>query len=95
MALAPRKMLTDSPKTAGVLSKCKAIRGRLGRNICDAKAEILESMINVAICGCVLWFKNRAAGKLLINVSYSVSWVVSRIFDQMGKLSTGLIELAN
>tara|TARA_B100001059_G_scaffold77669_1_gene75356 strand:+ start:200 stop:415 length:216 start_codon:yes stop_codon:yes gene_type:complete len=71
------------------------MRGKLGKNIFIAKAEMLESKINVAICGCVLWFKNRAAGKLLINVSYSVSWVVSRIFDQMGKLSTGLIGLAN
>lgn len=71
------------------------MRGKLGKNIFIAKAEMLESKINVAICGCVLWFKNRAAGKLLINVSYSVSRVVSRIFDQMGKLSTGLIGLAN
>ena len=66
MALAPRKMLTESAKTAGELSKCTAIRGKLGKNIFDAKAEILESMISVDICGCVLWLKNRALGTLLI-----------------------------
>jgi len=61
--------------------------GRLGKNIFIAKAEMLESRISVAICGCVLWLKNRASVQLLMTVTYCVLWVLSRIFDQMGKFT--------